>query len=170
MKYFATVEDQEFVIEIGKDGNIIIDETTYNIDYRQMPGSGVTSLILNHHSLEAVVEEKEGVWEVLIRGELYPVMVADERAYRLANARGSFAAPDGEITVQSPMPGIVIAVPVEEGDNVSKGDTIIILESMKMENELSAPRDGVITQIKVDVGASVEKNQDLVLVGDKPES
>lgn len=170
MKYFATVEDQEYVIEIGKDGKIIIAETTYNVDYRRMPGSGVTSLILNHHSLEAVVEEKEGVWEVLIHGELYPVAVADERAYRLANARGSFAAPDGEVMVQSPMPGIVIAVPVKEGEHVSKGDTVIILESMKMENELSAPRDGVITQIKVIVGASVEKNQALLLVGDNSES
>ncbi len=169
MKYFAIVEDQEFVIEIGKDGQIIIDETTYDVDYQQMPGSGVTSLILNHHSLEAVVEEKDGVWEVLIHGELYPVKVADERAYRLAHARGSFAAPDGEVMVQSPMPGIVIAIPVQEGDTVNKGDTVIILESMKMENELHAPRDGFISQIKVKEGASVDKNQALVLISDNSE-
>jgi biotin carboxyl carrier protein len=169
MKYIANVDDKEYIIEIGKDGKIFIDDKMYEVDFRQMPGSGVTSLLLNQHSLEAVVEEKDGFWEVLIRGELYPVTVADERTYRLARARGSFAAPDGEIMVRSPMPGIVIAVPVVVGDIVNKGDTLIILESMKMENELHAPRDGVITQVKVEPGAGVEKDQALVLVSDRQE-
>lgn len=166
MKYFATVGEQNYVIEIGKDGQIIIDDQVYTVDFQQMPGSGVTSLLLNNHSLEAVVEEKDGFWEVLIRGELYPVSVVDERTYRLANARGTFAAPDGEVTIKSPMPGIIIAVPVKEGDSVGKGDTVIILESMKMENELLAPREGIISQVKVEPGASVEKDQALVLISE----
>ena len=65
------------------------------------------SLLLNHHSLEAVVHEGDGRWEVLIRGELYPVEVADERTHRLAKARGSFSPPDGEVSVVSPMPGTI---------------------------------------------------------------
>ena len=166
MKYFAKIDDQEYIIEIGKDGKIFIDDEMYDVDFQQMPGSGVTSLLLNQHSLEAVVEEKDGFWEVLIRGERYPVTVEDERSYRLARARGSFAAPDGEVMVKSPMPGIVIAIPVIVGDVVKEGDTVIILESMKMENELHAPRDGVISQVKVEPGASVEKDQALVLITD----
>ena len=67
------------------------------------------------------------------------------------------------------MPGIVITVPVSRGDIVSKGDTVIILESMKMENELRAPRDGIITEVKVEPGASVEKDQSLVLISDRQE-
>lgn len=169
MKYLANVHDQEYVIEIGKEGKILVNDEAYHVDFQQMPGSGVTSLLLNRHSLEAVIEEKDGFWEVLIRGELYPVTVADERTYRLARARGSFAAPDGEVMVKSPMPGIVIAIPVAVGDVVNKGDAIIILESMKMENELRAPRDGVISKIKVEPGASVEKDQALVLVSEKQE-
>jgi len=169
MNYIANVDDQEYIIEIGKDGKILVNDKVYDVDFRQMPGSGVTSLLLNRHSLEAVVEEKDGFWEVLIRGERYPVTVADERTYRLARARGSFAAPDGEVMMKSPMPGIVIAIPVVVGDVVNKGDTVIILESMKMENELRAPRDGVIAQVKVEPGASVEKDQSLVLVSDRQE-
>ncbi len=169
MKYIASVDDQEYIIEIGKDGQILIDDKVYDVNFRQMPGSGVTSLLLNQHSLEAVIEEGDGYWEVLIRGERYPVTVEDERSYRLARARGSFAAPDGEVMVKSPMPGIVIAIPVLIGDVVSKGDTVIILESMKMENELRAPRDGIITEIKVEPGASVEKDQALVMVSDQQE-
>jgi biotin carboxyl carrier protein len=135
-----------------------------------MPKSGVTSLLINQRSLEAVVEEKDGNWQVLIRGEQYPVEVSDERMYRLSKARGSFSAPDGEVVVKSPMPGTIITVPVSEGDMVQEGDKVIILESMKMENELRAPRDGVVTQVKVQAGVGVEKGQVLLVISDDPYS
>ena len=57
MKYFAKVDDQEFVIEVGHEDQIIVNDEPYEIDFQQMPGSGVTSLIIGNHSLEAVVED-----------------------------------------------------------------------------------------------------------------
>ncbi len=168
MLYFAKVKDQEFIIEIGQDNKIIVNGESFNIDFKRMPGSGVTSLLINQRSLEAVVEEQDGIWQVLIRGEQYPVLVTDERMHRLSKARGSFTAPDGEVVVKSPMPGTIIAVPVGEGDMVQEGDKIVILESMKMENELRAPRDGLVTHVKVEVGAGVEKGQVLVIISDRP--
>jgi biotin carboxyl carrier protein len=167
MIYIAKVKEQEFVIEIGQDNRIVVNGESYDIDFRQMPKSGVTSLLLNQHSLEAVVDEGDGHWDVLIRGELYPVEVEDERSHRLAKARGSFAPPDGEVLLRSPMPGTVIAVPVSRGDIVSKGDKVVILESMKMENELRAPRDGIVSQVKVEAGSGVEKGQILVVISDQ---
>jgi biotin carboxyl carrier protein len=65
------------------------------------------------------------------------------------------------------MPGIIIAVSVTEGDEVTKGQKVVILESMKMENELTAPRDGVVMRVKVTSGDSVEKGQVLVVIGDE---
>ncbi len=62
------------------------------------------------------------------------------------------------------MPGIIVSVPVAEGDTVHFGDKVIILESMKMENELRAPCDGVVTHVNVAAGASVEKDQALVTI------
>ena len=168
MIYFVKVKDQEFIIEISQDNKIVVNGETFAIDFQRMPRSGVTSLILNHHSLEAVVEEQDGNWQVLIRGEQYPVIVADERTHRLAKARGSFNAPDGEVTVKSPMPGTIIAVPVSEGTIVQEGDKVVILESMKMENELRAPREGVVTHVKVEAGEGVEKGQVLVVISDQP--
>ena len=64
------------------------------------------------------------------------------------------------------MPGIIIATPVAEGDAVSKGDKVVILESMKMENELKAPRDGVVITLAVEPGMGVEKNQVLAVIGE----
>lgn len=165
MKYITRVNNDEYEIEIGPDGEVLVNGQPYQMDFHQIPG-GVVSLLLNNRSLEAVVEERDGDWEVLIKGELYTATVQDERAYRLAMARGTGAGVDGEASVLSPMPGIIIAVPVAAGDTVQQGDKLVILESMKMENELRAPRDGVVTQVNVQAGASVEKNQVLVVISE----
>lgn len=165
MKYYATVDDQEFVIEV-RNNQVLVNDEPLALDFRQMPGSGVTSLLINNRSLEAVVEEQEGDWQVLIQGELYNVQIDDERSRRLASARGVLGQTDGEAVVTSPMPGIIIAVPVADGDEVQKGDKVVILESMKMENELRAPRDGRVSQVKIKAGDSVEKSQVLLTISE----
>jgi biotin carboxyl carrier protein len=166
MKYIAHVGDQEFTIIIDRDDQIIVNGQVYNIDFQQLSEGGMLSLLLNNHSLEAVVEERDETWEVLLRGELYSIYVQDERAYRLAKARGTAVEASGEALVKSPMPGLIVAVPVETGQVVKKGDQVVILESMKMENELRSPRDGVVLRVHVEQGASVEKDQLLVTIGD----
>lgn len=102
---------------------------------------------------------------MLIEGELYTVNVQDERAYRLDRMRTSGLTVDGEAIVALPMPGIIVAVPVAVGDVVKHGQKVVILESMKMENELRAPCDGVVTHVHVSPGASVEKDQPLFYIG-----
>ncbi len=165
MKYYATVEDKEYVIDV-EPNKLLVNGVEYRYDFQELSEAGLVSLLINNRSLEAVVEERDGVSEVLISGELYSVQVQDERAYRLAKARGTVQSVTGEATVKSPMPGIIITVTVAEGDAVAKGDKLIILESMKMENELKSPRDGVVLAVAVEPGASVEKGQVLVVVGD----
>jgi biotin carboxyl carrier protein len=164
MKYIATVSGQEFVIEIGPDGDIRIDNQPYNVDYRRLPAGGVTSLLMNHRSIAAVVEERTDHWEVLIQGELYNVTVLDERAHRLSRLQSSGFGVDGEAAVSSPMPGIIVAVLVTEGQVVKVGDKVVILESMKMENELRAPCDGIVTNVLITAGAGVDKDQVLVVI------
>lgn len=164
MKYIASVKDQEFVIEIDPDRGILIDGVPQEIDFRRLPTGGISSLLMNHRSISAVIEERGDSWDVLIEGELYAVRVQDEREYRLQNRRTTGLALDGEALITSPMPGIIVAVPVTIGDTVSRGDKVVILESMKMENELRAPMDGVVAQILVAAGASVEKDQHLLTI------
>ncbi len=163
MKYYAKVHGQEYEIEIHHEREIVVNGERYEIDFQKLPDAGLASLLLSNRSLEAVIEERDGFWEVLIHGQLYAVQVQDERAYRLAQARGTAVA-DGAGDVHAPMPGIIIAVPVKVGDRVKQGDRVAILESMKMENELRAPRDGVVTHINVQPGSSVEKNAVLVVI------
>ncbi len=162
MKYIATVKGQEYTIEIDPDRGILIDDHPYEVDFRRLPSGGVTSLLMNHRSVAAMVEERGNQWDVLIEGELYSVRVQDERAYRLERMRTSGVSVDGEAIVASPMPGIIVAVSVAVGDSVEFGQRVVILESMKMENELRAPCAGVVTYVHIAPGASVEKDQPLV--------
>ena len=169
MKYFARVNDKEFEIVIDSEQEVIVNGVPYEIDFQLLHEDSVLSLLLNNRSLEAVINERDDVWEVLTRGELYAVQVQDERMYRLSQARGSGPAVTGEAQVRSPMPGVIVAVAVAEGDAVRQGDKVVILESMKMENELRAPRDGIVSRINVSKGDSVEKDQVLVVISEPGE-
>ena len=169
MKYYATVNEQKYTIEIDQEEQILVDGQPYQVNFQQLLQGGTLSLLINNRSLEAIVSEQEDAWEVLIHGELYTVQVQDERSYRLSQARGSVLPETGTVTVKSPMPGVILDVLVAPGTRVEKGEKVVILESMKMENELLAGRAGVVKRIHVEKGASVEKNQDLLVIGDPDE-
>jgi biotin carboxyl carrier protein len=115
-------------------------------------------------SHEAYIYQGDDNWQVLLQGRQYPVTVEDEREKRLRAAAGAGVAETGEFHLRAPMPGLVVAIPVEEGHEVRKGQVLLILESMKMQNEIKAPRDGVIGRIRVKPGESVEQKQTLLSV------
>lgn len=170
MKYYSKINEKEFIIEIRPDGAIVVNDETYSFDFQRLPDGGTVSLLLNNRSVEAVVDEREDSWEVLTQGELYSVRVQDERAYRLAQARGTGLDMGHDAEVKAPMPGLVIRVLVEVGAVVERNEKVVILESMKMENELRSPKEGVVTAVNVIPGASVEKGQALVVIGDLEEA
>ena len=101
---------------------------------------------------------------MLLRGRQYQVKVEDEREKRLKAAAGGGVAEGGEYHLKAPMPGLVVAILVEEGQPVKKGQVMLILESMKMQNELKSPRDGVMGRIRVKAGESVEQKQAMLSV------
>nr|NIP43563.1 biotin/lipoyl-binding protein [candidate division Zixibacteria bacterium]NIT59736.1 biotin/lipoyl-binding protein [Fodinibius sp.]NIR66018.1 biotin/lipoyl-binding protein [candidate division Zixibacteria bacterium]NIS47654.1 biotin/lipoyl-binding protein [candidate division Zixibacteria bacterium]NIU15750.1 biotin/lipoyl-binding protein [candidate division Zixibacteria bacterium] len=74
----------------------------------------------------------------------------------------STAVDTSEFYLKAPMPGLVIDVPVEEGQDVSQGEILLVLESMKMQNELRCPRDGKVLRVRVKVGDNVERKQTLI--------
>jgi acetyl/propionyl-CoA carboxylase alpha subunit len=164
MKYYATIEDQTFEIEINQQGELCIDGERAAVDFRSIGGSSIYSLLLGNASYEALVEARDDCYEVLLQGTLYRVWVQDERMRRLAQAARGFAPPSGEIAIKAPMPGLIVDVPVQEGQEVEEGAVLVILESMKMENELKAPRTGVVSQVRVQSGQGVDQHQTLVAI------
>jgi biotin carboxyl carrier protein len=164
MKYLATINDETYEVEINQEGIVTINGEQREVDFRSMGQPGIFSLIIYNQSFEAVIERREDQYHILIFGDLYEVKVTDERTMRLLQAGGGVSEPVGEIAIKSPMPGLIVDVPVTEGQAVKKGQTVVILESMKMENELKAPRDGIIHRIDVSNGDSVEQNRTLVTI------
>lgn len=164
MKYVTTVDGKEFTVEIVDEKHIRINERLLDVDFESISGQPVYSLLMGGKSYEAYVSPDDEQWEVLLRGRLYQAEVQDEREKRLRSAGGAGAAEGGEFQLKAPMPGLVVAIPVEEGQEIKKGQVLLILESMKMQNELKAPRDGVIQRIKVKAGETVEQKQTLLSV------
>lgn len=164
MRYITTVDNKEYLVEILDEKHIIINGKTYEVDFESVSGQPVYSLIVDGKSHESYVQQGDDNWQVLLRGRLYPVTVEDEREKRLRAAAGGGVAESGEFHLKAPMPGLVVAIPVEEGQEIKKGQVILILESMKMQNELKSPRDGTIGRIRVKTGESVEQKQTLLSV------
>jgi biotin carboxyl carrier protein len=163
MKYEVTVNGKVYQVEVNRDGQVVLDGQIMAVDFSQI-GSGLYSLLVNNESFEALVEGQNSDWRVLLMGDLYEVQVADERD-QMIRARSTLSVPDtGELAIKAPLPGLVVQVPVSVGQAVSKGDKLVILESMKMENELRAPRDGKIERVNVEAGQSVEQGQTLVVI------
>ena len=162
MKYVTIVNGVQFEVEIQNDGQLLVNGKPHIVDFLPL-GSNLFSIIKDNRSLEVVVEEVENRYDVLLSGKLYETQVLDERAMLMATRRGGLQTDSGE--VKSPMPGLIVKIPVAEGDAVRKGQTILILESMKMQNELKAPIDGVVQTIHANEGSTVEKNALLITLG-----
>lgn len=164
MRYMATVNDRTFTIDILPDGKLLVDGKPRDVDFLSLDNKTLYSLLVDNTSYEGLVEKVDGLYQVLLWGALYAVRVMDEREQRLAKSSAAFIPEDVEIVIRAPMPGLILSVPVEPGQAVEAGQTLVILESMKMENELKAPRAGRVHMVYVKVGDSVEQAKKLVSV------
>ncbi len=119
----------------------------------------VLSMLVEHRSVEAGLARREGGWDVSILGSTHACDVVDpqRKALRLAGGAGSGA-------LKASMPGRIIGVLVEVGQAVSKGQPVMVIEAMKMENELKAPIDGQVVEILVEGGQAVESGAALMLI------
>lgn len=164
MKYITTIGDREFNIEILDERHVSINGKVYTVDYESIEDQPLVSLLVDSQSYEAFVYPNEDEWQVMVRGRLFPVTVEDERSKRLKAAKMDSGAGKGEFHLKAPMPGLVISVPVGEGQAVKRGDVLVVLESMKMQNELKSPQDGVVARLRVKEGDRVEQRQTLLSV------
>jgi biotin carboxyl carrier protein len=162
MKYVTTIDEKEYEIEVVDERHVRIGGRLLEVNFESVSGQPVYSLILDGKSYESYVYPGDEGWQVLLRGRQFQVKVEDEREKRLRAAAGGGVAEGGEFHLKAPMPGLVVAIPVSEGQEVKKGQVLVILESMKMQNELKSPHDGTISHIKVKAGESVEQKQILL--------
>ena len=164
MKYVTIVGDQQFTIDINQAGEIIVNGEAINVDMLQMQDTTMYSTIIDGVSHDVRMSEEDDVYLVQLSGEIFEVVVEDERTRRLAGLKSSAAAITGEAVISAPMPGVVVDVLVTEGQEVEAGEIVIILESMKMQNEFKAPRAGQVHHVRVLPGDKVEQNSVMLTI------
>ena len=163
MKYFVTIGGKEIVVEVQGE-RLTVDGTAYaSAHLTALPGTPIRHLVLDGASSALVVEPVgRGLWAVGYHGERHELEVVDERTRHIRSLTGAGPRTAGPMVLKAPMPGLVVRVAVTEGERVEAGAALVVLEAMKMENELRATAAGVVKGVKVKPGQPVEKGQVLV--------
>jgi pyruvate carboxylase subunit B len=160
--YHVTVGDRTYVVEVGPEGTRV-DGNPVDVDFEHIDGSPVRSLMLDGTSHRLVARRTAAEqWDLHLRGRRMRAQVVDERTRMIREMTGATGGPAGPSPIVAPMPGLVVRVEVSEGDSVTAGQGIVIVEAMKMENELVTEADAVVTRVHVTEGQAVEKDQLLV--------
>jgi biotin carboxyl carrier protein len=164
MKYLTTIGDKQFTIDINQNNQITVDGQIIDVDMQQMLDTTMHSIIVDGQSHDVRMNEGDEVYVVQLCGEIFEVVVEDERTRRLAGLKSGFEAVTGEAILKAPMPGVVVEVLVEPGQAVDKDKVVVILESMKMQNEFKAPRAGRVHAVRVAAGDKVDQNAILLTI------
>lgn len=162
--------ERRFEAELdGRTIEVRVGEGTVTLNGRSVPFSCERlserrlSLLIEGRSYTAVVlEENAGVSRVQIAGREFEVRLKTERDLLLERFGMAAAAGSGTLEVRAPMPGLVLAVGVEPGQEIDSDARLLVLEAMKMENEIRAPRAGIVKGVHVEPGAAVGKNELLI--------
>jgi biotin carboxyl carrier protein len=170
MKYHVKINDRKFEISIGNnsaiDGKIPelnIDGHMVAVDFRKLNNNRRYSLVADSRNFEATMEKISGGFNIWHSGGQTFAEVADEKTARFQKLMGSITGSSKLSVLKAPMPGLVLKIEVEPGQHIKKGDGLVIVEAMKMENELKAAASGVVKEIKIKPRQSVEKNQILII-------
>jgi biotin carboxyl carrier protein len=165
MNYVATIGNREVRITVEEVGvaryMVRGDDKEYLVDAHQVQDS-VWSILHGTDSFEADVQRKGDDYEVLIGGDCHKFTLMNEQLKALSRAGGKAAA--GKALVTSPMPGKVVKLLVDEGEEVQNDQGVIVVEAMKMENELKSAVAGKVKEIFVKEGEVVESGAKLLLV------
>jgi biotin carboxyl carrier protein len=169
MKYHVTVRNRVYVIDVD-GGAVTVDGEKLESHWAAIPGSPLIHLLLGKESWTVACQPLEGGrWALGAAGERLEVEVQDDRAKQIEalTGQGRKAAVGG--VIKAPMPGLVVRVEVKVGQHVQPGAGLVVVEAMKMENELRAQTRGIVEQVHVKAGDRVEKGAPLVTLA-QPQS
>ncbi|HEY3303014.1 MAG TPA: biotin/lipoyl-containing protein [Candidatus Binatia bacterium] len=166
MAFIARLGEKTYTVEIEEIGKslyrVAVDGTEFVVDGKKT-GLSNYSLIVDNRSFEVDVDIMEDEYRVLVDGRSYHIDLLDERRMRVGGLQSGIQL-QGRQNVSVPMPGKVIAVLVSEGDKVERGQGLVIVEAMKMENEVRCPIDGEVKEVRVKTGDALEAGAVLAVV------
>lgn len=163
MRYFVRVGKRSFQVDLDPSG-VLLDGIPVSAALAHVEGTHLTSLVLDGASFRILAEPgpDPASWHLHMRGRRHVVEAMDERSHSIREMTGSAGGPTGPKPLRAPMPGLVVKVEVGEGDRVEPGQGVVVMEAMKMENELRAEVGGIVARVHVRPGQTVDKDQLLI--------
>lgn len=163
MRYYVTIADRTIEVELTAEG-ARVDGRLIRADLVTLPGTPIRHLLADgrSHALLARPGERRGQWQLQLDGYRFEAEVLDERTRAIRGMTAAEHPATGPKPVRAPMPGLVVRVEVEPGQAVRAGQGVVVMEAMKMENELKAEAAGVVARVLVAAGQAVEKGAVLV--------
>ena len=149
---------REQTVEVTPQGagayEVVIGGKAHHVDaFRH--DYGTISLLVDTQSYSVQLDPGPADVKVRIRGSTHRVEILDERRMRMRRAAGKFTV-EGKQTLTAPMPGKVVKVLAKVGDEVKQGQGLLVIEAMKMENEVKSPKDGKLVELRAVEGQAVE--------------
>jgi biotin carboxyl carrier protein len=169
MRYYVTFPGgSEVPVDLDHlpNGDLSVTVRGQKLAADMLAQGGSTVVRLDGHVVDLWMEGAPPGVGVVARGKRFYATVESERMRTQRTALGQKGSATGEGTVVSPMPGRVLKVLVQEGDEIARGAPLVVVEAMKMENELVAERDGRVKKIFVSPGQTVESGARLVEIGE----
>ncbi len=160
----AAKEELELLGAEGERYTLSMRGKLRSAEARRLPG-GALHLLLDDESYEFEVTEQDGSFELLREGRRYHVNIDDARRAKLKLTTASHSpTAQGRQQIRSPMPGRVVRIAVQVGDTVEQDQGVVVVEAMKMENELRATAPGKVVEVLVQEGATVEGGKTLLVL------
>lgn len=167
MKLNAEVGGERRALDVRREDarvSATVDERSYQIEVRE-PEVGAYLFIAGGRVFECRVNKAGtagGGYQVHVGGRSYDIRLSDPK--RLRDTKAAGAGADGRASIVAPMPGKVVRVLVERGAQVEAGDGLVIVEAMKMQNEMKSPKGGTVVEIHAEAGATVNVGEVLIVV------
>jgi biotin carboxyl carrier protein len=168
MKYYVTIRSRVFEVVV-EGANVTVDGDAFEAHLAAVPGTPLYHLLLAGSSWTVAAQALEGTaplrWALGAVGERFEVEAVDDRTRQIQALTGRTKPVGGGGIVKAPMPGLVVRVEVAVGQKVEVGAGLVVVEAMKMENEIRAQRAGVVETVHVAAGQTVDKGAPLVTLG-----
>jgi pyruvate carboxylase subunit B len=167
MRLVATLGGRTHAVEVEVSASgyrVTVDEQVWDVDAR-LVAPAVHSLLIDGVSYLAAVSgrDESGELVVAVGGEMHQVRVEEAARFAIRTRGGAAGAGAGQV-LKAPLPGKITHVTVKPGDAVSRGDTLLVIEAMKMENEFKAATAGTVSEVHVAVGQAVNPGDHLVVI------
>jgi pyruvate carboxylase subunit B len=162
VKYVVSIGGRDIEVEVDGD-RVRVEGKDHTATLSVIPGTSLRQLAVDGGQSELSMQpDGVGRWTITSRGERWDSEVLDERTRHIRSLTGGDGRRRGTPPLRAPMPGLVLRVLTAPGQSVAAGAGIVVLEAMKMENELRATVGAVVRAVKVTPGEPVEKGQILV--------